>query len=231
MSIDFSALTANSQVPIPAASTTSTTSGTSTSDSTNAVGSQGYFLQLLVAQMNNQDPLNPMDSSQMTSQLAELNTVQGIQQMSSQLTSLLGDVSTSQSYQASSLVGHTVLVPGTSLALADGQAVGAVNLAGDADSVTVTIKDSTGTVVKTEDMGKQSAGIVNFAWDGTTDSGATAAAGAYTFSVAATAAGTKIDATTLSSGTLASVTPGTSGGQVFVSGVGNVQLSQVAEIF
>jgi flagellar basal-body rod modification protein FlgD len=231
MAIDFSTITANSQVPIPSTTSTTSSTGSATSSSTDAVGSQDYFLKLLVAQMNNQDPLNPMDSAAMTSQLAELNTVQGIQKMSTQLDSLLGDVSTSQTYQASSLVGRAVLVPGTSLALADGQAVGGVNLAADADDVTLTIKDSTGTVVKTEDMGKQSAGIVNFVWDGSTTSGAAAAAGSYTFSVAATTAGTKVDASTLSAGTLESVTPGTSGAQVFVSGVGNVQLSQIAQIF
>jgi flagellar basal-body rod modification protein FlgD len=226
MSLDFTTITNNSQVPVSTTTSSSSSSGTDTS-----VGSQDYFLKLLVAQMNNQDPLNPMDSAAMTSQLAELNTVQGINKMSTQLDSLLGDIGASQSLQASSLVGHTVLVPGASLALADSQAVGGINLAGDADSVTVTIKDSTGATVKTEDMGKQSAGLVNFVWDGSTSSGATAAAGSYTFSVTATEAGKAVTADTLSVGQVSSVTPSSSGGSVFVNGVGQVAMSLVKQIF
>src|ERR1700712_1221328 len=109
MALDFSAITAASAIPLT--SSTSSTSGGSTDGTIDSgAGSQDYFLKLLVAQMNNQDPLNPMDSSQMTSQLAQLNTVQGINKLSTQLDSLLGDVTSSQSLQASSLVGHNVLV-------------------------------------------------------------------------------------------------------------------------
>jgi flagellar basal-body rod modification protein FlgD len=228
MALDFSAITAASATPV-----TSSTSSSSKSAGTvdTSAGSQDYFLKLLVAQMNNQDPLNPMDSAQMTSQLAQLNTVQGINKLSTQLDSLLGDVTSSQSLQASSLVGHDVLVPGTTLALADGQAVGGINLASDADSLTISIKDSTGAVVKTENLGKQASGLVNFVWDGSTDSGTTAAAGSYTFSAAAKSGSTTVVADTLSAGLISSVTPGSAGASVFVNGVGTVLMSQVKQIF
>jgi flagellar basal-body rod modification protein FlgD len=195
------------------------------------VGSQDYFLKLLVAQMNNQDPLNPMDSAQMTSQLAQLNTVQGINKLSTQLDTLLGDVNSSQSLQASSLVGQSVLVPGSSIALANSEGVGGFNLAADADDVTVSIQDSTGKTVHTADLGKQSQGIANFVWDGSTDSGAAAAAGAYSFTVTATAGTTKVTADTMSFGTVSSITPGSDGGSVFVNGVGTVAMSQVKQIY
>src|SRR5882757_1182177 len=133
MSIDFDSISAASAVvPNTAANTKTTTSP--------EAGSQDYFLKLLVAQMNNQDPLNPLDSAQMTSQLAQLNTVQGINNLATKLDSLLGDVNTSQSLQASSLVGHTVMAPGNTLALTDGQAIGGVELGGAVDHLTVTIK-------------------------------------------------------------------------------------------
>ena len=225
MSLDFTAITAASAVQTPVGGSTSS------SKTDTAVGSQDYFLKLLVAQMNNQDPLNPMDSAQMTSQLAQLNTVQGINKLSTQLDTLLGDVTSAQSLQASSLVNHGVLVPGTSLALADGQAVGGVNLAGDVDSLTIKIKNASGTVIRTKELNKQDAGIVNFVWDGETDSGAAAAAGAYTFTAEATLAKTKVVADTLSFGSVSSVTPGSNGASVFVSGVGNVAMSQVKQIF
>jgi flagellar basal-body rod modification protein FlgD len=230
MSLDFSAITAASATPLTSTTSTSTSSTSSTS-SDSAVGSQDYFLKLLVAQMNNQDPLNPMDSAQMTSQLAQLNTVQGINKLSTQLDTLLGDATSSQSLQASSLVGHNALVPGTTLALANGQAVGGVNLASDVDKLTITVKDSSGAVIHTADLGKQSQGLVNFVWDGTTDSGTAAAAGSYTFTATASLAGSKVVADTLSFGQVSSVTPGSDGATVFVAGVGNVALPQVKQIF
>ena len=227
MALDFSAITAASATPV-ASSTTKGSSG-STTDTT--VGSQDYFLKLLVAQMNNQDPLNPMDSAQMTSQLAQLNTVQGINKLSTQLDSLLGDMTSSQSLQASALVGRDVLVPGTTLALADGQAAGGVNLASDADSLTVSIKDASGPVVKTATLGKQASGLVNFVWDGATSTGAVAPAGSYTFSADAKGGTSKVVADTLSSGLISSVTPGSNGASVFVNGIGTVPMSQVKQIF
>ena len=190
MSVDFASITAASALPVTSTTSSTTSSGTSSTSTTDpAAGSQDYFLKLLVAQMNNQDPLNPMDSAQMTSQLAQLNTVQGIEKLSTQLDSLLGDVNASQSLQASSLVGHNVLVPGSSLELSNGQAVAGFNLSADADDVQVSIKDSTGTVIDTEDLKAQSMGLGNFVWDGSTSSGAAAASGAYTFTIAATSGG------------------------------------------
>lgn len=229
MALDFSAITAASQVPVTSSTTTTGKSSTGSTDT--SVGSQDYFLKLLVAQMNNQDPLNPMDSSQMTSQLAQLNTVQGINKLSTQLDTLLGDVNTSQSLQASSLVGHGVLVPGSSLALTKGQGIGGFDLAADADDVKVAVKDSSGKTIYSEDLGKQSKGLSNFVWDGSTDSGATAAAGAYSFTVSATAGGTKVTADTMAFGDVASVTPGSDGGSVFVNGVGTIPMSQVKQVY
>jgi flagellar basal-body rod modification protein FlgD len=231
MAIDFSAITAASATPVTS-STSSTSNGTSATSTTDtSVGSQDYFLKLLVAQMNNQDPLNPMDSAQMTSQLAQLNTVQGIQKLSTQLDSLLGDVASSQSLQATSLVGKAVLVPGTALALSSSQAVGGVNLAGDVDSLKITISDSSGKAVKTVDLGQQTAGLVNFVWDGSTDAGAVAPDGSYTFTAAGKSGTSTVVADTLSTGVVSSVTPNATGASIFVNGVGTVAMSQVKQIY
>ncbi len=229
MSLDFGAITSASATPV--ASATSSASNGPTAKHDTALGSQDYFLKLLVAQMNNQDPLNPMDSAQMTSQLAQLNTVQGINKLSTQLDTLLGDVTASQSLQASSLVGHSALVPGTTMELANGQATGGVQLAGDVDKLTITVKDQAGIVVHTAQLGQQHAGLVNFVWDGNTDAGVAAAAGTYTFGAVASLAGSKVVADSLSFGQVSSVTPHAAGAQVFVNGVGNVALTQVRQIF
>lgn len=219
--MDLSAITAASATPVTAAKSTSS----------NTEGGQDYFLKLLVAQMNNQDPLNPLDSAQMTSQLAQLNTVQGINNVAAKLDSLLSANVTAQSMQATALVGHTVMAPGTSLTLANGQAIGGINLASAADHVTVSIKDASGTVVHTADLGSNDAGLVDFAWDGSTDSGAAAAPGHYTFSVAATASGTKVVADTMSTGVVSSVTPGATGASLAVNGLGSFALGQVKQIY
>ena len=216
---------------VPVTARTATANVTGTTIKSPEAGSQDYFLKLLVAQMNNQDPLNPLDSAQMTSQLAQLNTVQGINNLATKLDALLSDNNATQSLQATGLVGHTVMAPGSVLTLANGQAIGGIDLAAPADHVTVTIKDSAGLVVHTADLGANDAGVIDFAWDGSTDSGATAAAGHYTFSVAATASGSKVVANTLSTGVVASVTPGTEGPQLVVNGLGMFALPQVKQIY
>src|SRR5215470_2380597 len=83
------------------------------------------FLKLLVAQMNNQDPLNPLDNAQVTSQMAQINTVTGINGLNDTVNQLLGQFTRLESLQAAQLTGRSVLVPGNSLTLpADGKAVG-----------------------------------------------------------------------------------------------------------
>ena len=90
----------------------SSTSGTTNPNSPTSL--QQTFLQLLVTQLQNQDPTNPMDSSQMTAQLAQINTVTGISQLNTTLTSLASQLSAGQNAQASLLIGQNVLVPAAS---------------------------------------------------------------------------------------------------------------------
>jgi flagellar basal-body rod modification protein FlgD len=127
------------------------------------------------------------------------------------------------------MIGHNVLVPGSSMALAQGQAVFGVNLPSDADSVTVTIKDSSGAVVHSMNLGKQPAGVLALNWDGTADSGSAAAAGNYTFSVTAAAGSQSVAATTLSLGLVQGVVQGASGPQLDLGSLGKVSVSSVAQ--
>ena len=157
------------------------------------------FLTLLVAQLQNQDPLNPMDNAQVTTQLAQISTVSGINQLNATVASLGASMGMTQTLQAASLVGHNVVVAGHSLDLvtskgAGATAAGGVSLASDADHVSVTISDGSGSVVRTLDLGAQKAGNQLFSWDGMTDSGSAAADGQYTFTVTATAAGKAVNA-------------------------------------
>src|SRR4051812_43339353 len=112
------------------ASTTSSGAASKASSLTSAADQEDRFMKLLVAQMKNQDPLNPMDNSQMTSQIAQINTVGGIQQLNETVKSLLGAFSSMQNQSAATdVAGRDVLVAGGSLRLAGGKATGGVELA------------------------------------------------------------------------------------------------------
>ena len=118
-------------------SSTSSSSGTSTSDL------QNTFLQLLVTQLKNQDPTNPMDSSQMTSQLAQINTVTGISQLNTSLTSLASQLAAGQNAQTSLLIGQDVLVPGNTATVSSGSSSGfGFTLSQGVTDLKVTITDS-----------------------------------------------------------------------------------------
>ncbi len=175
--------------------TSASNSKTASLDSTEAA--QDRFLKLLTAQLKNQDPLNPLDNAQMTSQLAQISTVDGITKLNTTMQTMLGNSTDAQTFQAAGLVGHSVLVAGNDLNLKSGHASGGVNMAGVADNVVVTIKNDHGLPVRTLTMGSLPEGPSTFTWDGTTDNGQDAPDGQYTISIAAKQGGSKVDATGL----------------------------------
>jgi flagellar basal-body rod modification protein FlgD len=191
---------------------------------------QDKFLKLLVTQLKNQDPLNPMDNAQVTSQLAQINTVSGIEKLNATLDTLLGSYNETQSMQAAALIGKTVLVPGSGLSLAKGAAFGGVNLSGPADQVTVSIMDASGKVVQTQTLGAQDAGNLNFSWDGKTAAGGTAPDGTYKFSVAATLSGEKVTADALQIGVVSALVRGSSGFMLDLGTLGTVDFKTVQQI-
>ena len=189
------------------------------------------FLTLLVTQLRNQDPLNPMDNSQMTSQLAQISAVTGINKLNDTMSALAASMGANQYLQSAGLVGHSVLVPGNNLLLASGAGGGGLNLATNADRVVVTISDASGNAIRRIDLGAQSAGTQSFAWDGHTDAGALAADGMYTFTVQATQGGTPVTADALMSGHVDGVVAGANGTtQLQLGRLGRVDLTQIIEI-
>ncbi|CAD6557220.1 Basal-body rod modification protein FlgD [Paraburkholderia hiiakae] len=175
-----------------------TSSASSSSSGTSASDLQTTFLQLLVAQLQNQDPTDPMDSSQMTSQLAQINTVSGIQQLNTSLSSLSTQLSAGQNAQAALLIGSTVLAAGSSATVSSGSAPQlGVTLPSAVSDVKLTITNSAGQVVNTLDLGAQSAGTVPVVWNGKDSAGNTVADGTYTISATATTNGQSATATAL----------------------------------
>ncbi|HJW55279.1 MAG TPA: flagellar hook assembly protein FlgD [Burkholderiaceae bacterium] len=195
-----------------------------------AVEAQDRFMKLLVTQMKNQDPLNPLDNAQMTSQLAQLSTVTGIDKLNTTIESLTSSFQTGQSLQAASMIGHAVMVPGSNITLAEGKALLGLELAEPADNVKVAIRDAAGKVVHTMDLGSREVGAWPLAWDGKTDAGVAAADGQYTFDITATRGGQKISATALAFGEVGSVSAGTQGVKLNVTNVGAVNLADVRQI-
>ena len=86
---------------------------------TKAEDQQTKFLTLLTTQLKNQDPLNPMDNAQMTSQLAQISTVDGIERLNTTLASMMSSTSETQALQMAALVGHGALVDGNNLPLTE----------------------------------------------------------------------------------------------------------------
>jgi len=181
--------------------TTSTTTSGATTAASDANASQDRFLKLLVAQLNNQDPMNPMDNAQMTSQMAQINTVTGIQQVNETLKSMATQFTSLQVLQGSSMVGRNVLVAGNTLTNNAGVASGAIDLSGKADTVKVEILSPGGQVVDTFNLGALDAGRQSFNWDASTYQGT----GDPSFRVTATLAGQAVATTSLARDTVVSV--------------------------
>lgn len=198
-------------------------SATTSSDSTSALGAltsktassadtEQRFLKLLVTQLNNQDPLNPLDNAQLTSQLAQMSTVSGIEKLNSAFQSMLAQSGSSQVLQSASLIGRTVLVPGSELTLKKGSdAALAVDMPQSADSVKITVTNAAGKTVRSFDLGALPQGVKTLSWDGLNDTGASVADGSYTVNVLATSGDAKVAASALTYASVTSVSQGASG--------------------
>lgn len=165
------------------------------------------FLKLLVAQISHQDPLKPMEGTEFVTQLSQFSMVEQAVAQSGKLDAIATQMSGLLNNEATALVGKTVTVRGHGIAYDGVTATGAaVTLGGPATKVTATIKDSSGAVVRTIDLGAKGAGALGVTWDGKNDAGVTQPKGAYSLEVKATAAdGTDVAVTQDVSGRVVSV--------------------------
>jgi flagellar basal-body rod modification protein FlgD len=199
------------------------------------------FMTLLVTQLKNQDPLNPLDNAQITSQLAQLSTVTGVNKLYTTLESLKASYQASESLQAANMIGHGVLVKGDRVQLVDGKSILGVELDSAADKVEVIITDpKTGKDVQTLDLGKNKAGVIPIAWDGVVDpknlgpdgKPVVLKNGEYLIRVVATREGEEIDdARTLSFDSVASVTTNAKDGvKLNLPSMGVVSMADIKQI-
>jgi len=210
-------------------SSSSTSSSSTTTSSAEQMATQ--FMTLLTTQLKNQDPTNPASSTEMVSEMAQISTVQGIANLNTNLTTLMSSLQSTDYINSSGLVNQAVLVDGSKLALSSSEAAGGIYLNSSADSVVVTIKDSSGNVVNTVDLGALDAGVNTFTWDGKNLAGTTVADGTYTVSVEASSGDDAVTATPLQLGTVSSVSKSSDGTvQANVSGVGTVSVDDIKMI-
>lgn len=199
---------------------------------------QAAFLELMITQMNNQNPLNPQDNSEFVAQLAQFSSVEGLERLNKNFTSFMSN----NALQASSLVGRNVTVEtDTSVLQTGGIVAGSVDLAHATDDLTVKIYDEAGSLVHTIPVGEAAKGETVFRWDGQHlevngdliewDAGeSAAAAGEYKFEVTATQNGKAEALATSLSANVNSVTIGENGALILnLAGIGAVNVSEVKQ--
>lgn len=181
--------TTNSAIGSTAAATSAVAGATTAKEASER------FLKLLVTQLQNQDPLNPVDNAQMTSQMAQISTVSGIEKLNTTVEGLNGQFLQMQALQGASLVGKDVLLKGDGLTVAgDGQVQGSFELGSAADRVRVEVLSPAGLVVDTLNLGAQGTGRHDFNWPG---GNAMADPSGYRFRVAANSGATALTVTPL----------------------------------
>ncbi len=192
---------------------------------------QDRFMTLLVTQLKNQDPLNPMDNAQMTSQMAQISTVSGIDKLNVTLQALSASMYSNQALQATAMIGHGVLVAGSGVDLVKNTGLGGFELSQPADNTVVSIYNKAGELVRRVDLGAKPAGITKWQWDGKDSKGADLPEGHYTFSVNATQGSNNVAATTLQFGLVSSVTQGPRGVLLNIGDLENIALWDVKQFF
>lgn len=213
--------------------------GTKVPKETDAEELQNQFLTLLTAQLQNQDPLNPLENTELTSQLAQINTVSGIAGISEKITALMSAMNNNQGIQAASIIGKNILTNGNQITLSSytdesgntsSAAYGGIKLESNADKVVVKITNGS-TEVRSIDLGAKNAGIVSFAWDGIDNYGNLRTDGNYKFTVEATQQDSGVIATTMQYSPVYAVSRNSTGDFVLDLGdKGTIKLDDVQQI-
>lgn len=241
---------ANANANAGAANNSSSTSATDSAQATDtANGTEDRFLKLLVAQLRNQDPLNPMDNAAVTTQLAQINTVRGIEDLNTKMGEFLKAGQQGSVVSSVGLMGRQVVVPGdgfdydpSKLKSADGSPQAGArfgfDVGSDASAVEVQLLDSSGKVLASQALKDVPAGPVTFAWDGKDSSGSAVPAGRLTVKVMAAQGNTPLEARGLVPATVVGVAqgPASAGGSstgttmIELEGGGTVPASDVKMI-
>ncbi|WP_298940872.1 flagellar hook assembly protein FlgD [uncultured Psychromonas sp.] len=194
---------------------------------------QEDFFSLLSQQLAYQDPFSPVENAEMISQMSSFTTAEGIATLGTEFAGIKEVLNSSQALEASSLVGKKVLIPSNETYLPEGgTASGSLTTTTGAYSTLVSVKDSTGNVIRTIDVGDTGAGNQRFDWDGLDSQGQPAPEGNYTFNAYGTVNGNGEELTTASYAHVESVSLGGGSASVYLNlkGLGGIELSDAIEV-
>ena len=223
---------ANSSKTVTNTSSDGLAAATKSTTGKNKLGKDA-FLQLLVTQLKNQNPLDPQDNSAFVAQLAQFSSLEGITTLNTSVNNISGSFKSSQALQASSLVGRSVVVQtGSAYVDTTKSMTGSVVVPTSVASSTVTVTDKDGKTVKTIDLGSQAQGNASFVWDGTNTAGEKVDPGTYTFKASAPIDDKATDLITYLPATVNSVTLSQTGGEMMLNlaNMGSIALSKVQTI-
>jgi flagellar basal-body rod modification protein FlgD len=191
---------------------------------------QQDFMNLFVAQMQYQNPLDPMSDSDMATQLAQLNTVNALTTMNNTLNEMMTNQASQNNLQATSLIGKTIEATGNSLSIQNGVVSNGAYQLSQPGNVTIQISDSSGNLVRQINAGSQDTSMQSIGWDGKNQQGVTLPDGTYTFQVSATdQSGNAVSATTYLLGTVNGVSF-QNGAAVYQVGGNNINFSDILAI-
>lgn len=200
---------------------------TPTTSAKNAAETQDRFLKLLVAQMNNQDPLNPMDNAQVTSQMAQIQQVTSLSTLDTSIKSLGTQLGQMQALQSVSLVGREVSVPGDRMQVVNGVAEASFELDGAAKNVKLEILGPAGNVIDTQQLGAQGQGRQTFSWN----AAALVSEGSEVrYRITATNGTTPVPATTFANDKVTAVYSDSSGLKLQLARLGAVDYTAVSAV-
>jgi flagellar basal-body rod modification protein FlgD len=198
--------------------------------STQGILGKDDFLKLFTTQLRYQDPLNPMDSTEFTSQLAQFSSLEQLTNINEQMSNLVLFQNSLQNTLTTNLIGRKVKVDGADINLTDTAEIN-YTLSGDASEVKISISDSSGKIVREVNLGTQTAGNQNYVWDGKDSNGITLPEGKYTINVDAyDAGGNTVEATTSIYGTVTGITFENNTTYLIIDGTTKIQLSDIKEI-
>jgi flagellar basal-body rod modification protein FlgD len=170
---------------------------------------QDDFLSLMIAQLKNQDPMKPLDPSQYVGQLAQFSSVAGLKEINTAISTLTASLRGNQVLDGAAMIGRTIVAEGSTVYLpapSDERVgiAGAMEVPTGTTSMQLVVKDSSGATIRTEAL-NPAAGMRGFTWDGATDAGTAAPAGAYKVEIIANVAGQNESLRTSIAATVSSV--------------------------
>ncbi|MCL4744218.1 MAG: hypothetical protein KJZ83_02270 [Burkholderiaceae bacterium] len=211
-----------------AGAATAATAASGSGKAPSAGETEDRFLKLLVAQMRNQDPLNPLDNAQVTTQLAQISTVQGIEELNRTVAKLAGGSGINSPIDAIAMIGREVLSEGGRFAVSDDSPAtltAGFELAQAADAVQVQIVNASGETVYGNVLGPTAPGTQMFQW-----SAAGLPAGSYELKVQALVGGEVAVATPLAAARVLGVSQGSDGVRIELSGRGSILASSIKAV-